>query len=88
MEGPTLLRLQRLDWRSGVHYIHHLYAKTGEFWPPETNRSESKIRLGGSALRTIDDATSHFEDPHEMNSVGAAEFAARNRQVDLQGGSL
>jgi len=34
--------------------IHHTYAKTGEFWLPEQNRSESKIRVGGRAVLTID----------------------------------
>lgn len=34
--------------------IHHTYAKTGDFWLPEENRSESKIRVGGSAVLTID----------------------------------
>ncbi len=34
--------------------IHHVYEKKGEFWFPEHNRSESKIRLGGTAILTID----------------------------------
>jgi len=35
-------------------YIHHTYAKTGDFWLPEHNRSESSMRLGGTAVLTID----------------------------------
>lgn len=34
--------------------IHQKYAKTGQFWLPEQNRSESKVRVGGTALLTID----------------------------------
>ncbi|HTW45294.1 MAG TPA: hypothetical protein VMD58_07080 [Acidobacteriaceae bacterium] len=34
--------------------IHHVYEKTGEFWLPELDRSESRIRLGGKAILTID----------------------------------
>lgn len=34
--------------------IHATYAKTGEFWLPEQNRSESNIRIGGTATLTID----------------------------------
>ncbi len=34
--------------------IHHQYAKTGAFWLPEQNRSETKVRIGGTAVLTID----------------------------------
>jgi hypothetical protein len=34
--------------------VHHTYAKTGQFWLPEHNRSESTVRLGGTAVLTID----------------------------------
>ena len=37
--------------------IEHLYARTGGFWLPEHNRSESKIRVGGTAVLTIDYGT-------------------------------
>lgn len=40
-------------WIAGTS-IHHQYAKTDGFWLPERNRSESKIRLGGTAVLTID----------------------------------
>jgi hypothetical protein len=33
--------------------IHHVYLKTGDFWLPDLNRSESKVRLGGTALLTV-----------------------------------
>jgi hypothetical protein len=37
--------------------IRHTYAKTGAFWLPEQNRSESKVRIGGTAVLTIDYGT-------------------------------
>ncbi len=37
--------------------IRHSYAKTGDFWLPEQNRSESKVRIGGTAVLTIDYGT-------------------------------
>jgi hypothetical protein len=40
-------------WISSVQ-IDHRYAKHGDVWLPQSNRSRSKVRLGGSALLTID----------------------------------
>jgi outer membrane lipoprotein-sorting protein len=37
--------------------IHHEYAKTGPFWLPERNRSETEVRLGGTAVLSIDYGT-------------------------------
>jgi hypothetical protein len=34
--------------------IRQIYAKTGDFWLPEQNRSETKVRIGGTAVFTID----------------------------------
>jgi Outer membrane lipoprotein-sorting protein len=34
--------------------IHHVYEKTGPFWLPEHNESDTRVRLGGSAVLTID----------------------------------
>jgi hypothetical protein len=34
--------------------INHLYTRTDGFWLPAQNRSESKVRLGGTAVLTID----------------------------------
>ncbi len=34
--------------------IRQTYAKTGEFWLPEQNSSETKVRIGGTAVFTID----------------------------------
>jgi hypothetical protein len=34
--------------------IRQTFAKSGNFWLPEMNRSESKVRIGGTAAFTID----------------------------------
>jgi hypothetical protein len=41
--------------------IHHVYSKVGDFWLPQRNMSESKIRLGGTATLTIDYGNYDFE---------------------------
>jgi hypothetical protein len=53
--------------------IQHAYAKSGEFWMPQSNRSESKVRLGGTAVLTIDYGTYLFEKPLDATSAGASE---------------
>jgi hypothetical protein len=37
--------------------INHQYAKTDGFWLPAQNRTETKVRLGGKAVLTIDYGT-------------------------------
>jgi hypothetical protein len=37
--------------------IHHTNAKRDGFWLPEKNRSETKVRIGGTAVMTIDYGT-------------------------------
>jgi hypothetical protein len=34
--------------------IHQTFVKAGEFWLPASNRSETKVRIGGTAVFTID----------------------------------
>jgi hypothetical protein len=34
--------------------IQHINAPTNGFWLPQTNRSETKVRIGGTAVMTID----------------------------------
>jgi hypothetical protein len=34
--------------------INHEYTKTDGFWLPAQNRSETKVRVGGKAVLTID----------------------------------
>jgi hypothetical protein len=45
-------------WISGTA-INHEYTKTDGFWLPAQNRSESKVRVGGKAVLTIDYGTYH-----------------------------
>lgn len=40
--------------------IHHTYAQTGGFWLPQFNRSESRVRIGGTAIMVIDYGTYHI----------------------------
>lgn len=44
--------------------IHHIYTKTGDFWLPKRNRSETKVRLGGTAILTIDYGAYHIGNAH------------------------
>jgi hypothetical protein len=62
--------------------IQHVYAKNGEFWLPQTNRSESKVRLGGTAVLTIDYGTYQFEELH--NTDPAHELTSRTAQFEPQ----
>jgi hypothetical protein len=40
--------------------IHHVYQKTGPFWLPYRDRSETKVVLGGTAILTINYGTYSF----------------------------
>ena len=46
-------------------------AKTGRYWLPEKNRSETKVRIGGTAVLTIDYGT------YDFGPEGAAPAAGR-----------
>jgi len=48
--------------------IHQFYAKTGEFWLPEQNQSQTKVRLGGTATLTIDYGNYQFQPPGSQSS--------------------
>jgi len=41
--------------------IHQSFARTAGFWLPEQNRSETKVRVGGTAVFTIDYGTYQVE---------------------------
>ena len=41
--------------------IRQSFTKTGDFWLPERNRSETKVWIGGTAVLTIDYGTYHTE---------------------------
>jgi hypothetical protein len=49
--------------------INFTSAKTGDFWLPEQNRSETKVRIGGSAVLTI------VYGPYQVNPVAIASAA-------------
>lgn len=51
--------------------ITYSSAKTGEFWLPAFNRSETKVRLGGSAVFTIDYGS------YQIDSGAASSGASR-----------
>ena len=40
--------------------IRFTSAKTGDFWLPQQSRSETKVRIGGTALLTVDYGTYHL----------------------------
>lgn len=40
--------------------IHHVYSKSADFWLPKRNRSETKMRTGGTAILTIDYGEYHI----------------------------
>jgi hypothetical protein len=46
--------------------ILQTFAKTGDYWLPERNRSETKVRVGGTAVFTVDYGTYEVESnaPH------------------------
>jgi len=50
--------------------IRHSYAKTGDFWLPERNRSESKVRIGGTAVLTIDYGTYKIDNDQSRQAAG------------------
>jgi hypothetical protein len=47
-------------WIARTH-ISHTYARNSGFWLPAENRSESKIRIGGTAVLTIDYGRYRFD---------------------------
>ncbi len=53
--------------------IHHVNARTGEFWLPEHNESDTDVRFGGRATLTID------YGPYKMDSG-----EPHSQQADLQ----
>jgi hypothetical protein len=52
--------------------IHHLYSKTGDFWLAQSNRTETKVRLGGVAVLTIEYGDYRFSQAAGMQPVSAA----------------
>lgn len=48
--------------------IHHVNADVGGFWLPQHNRSETKVRIGGTAVMTIDYGTYRIA-PRQLRPV-------------------
>jgi hypothetical protein len=48
--------------------IHHVNTDMGGFWLPQQNRSETKVRIGGTAVLTIDYGTYRIV-PHQSRPV-------------------
>jgi hypothetical protein len=53
--------------------IHQAYAKSGEFWLSQSNRSESKTRFGGTAVLTIDYGAYQFDKTQEASRTAGSE---------------
>ena len=47
--------------------IRHLYGKVGDFWLPQQNKTITKVRLGGTAILTIDFRKYEFESASRQN---------------------
>jgi hypothetical protein len=50
--------------------ITYTSAKIGEFWLPEFNRSETKVRFGGTAVFTIDYGTYQIDSARSSSAAG------------------
>ena len=51
--------------------IHHRYEKTGNFWLPAKNESDTIVRVGGKAVLTIDYGTYRVEQGAPMAAGGS-----------------
>lgn len=69
-------------WISSVQ-IEHQYEKHRDLWLPRSNRSTSKVRLGGRALLTIDYQSYEFRG----TSAAEANNASQNSSDSLKTGS-
>jgi hypothetical protein len=55
-------------WIRGTQ-IHHVNAKSGEFWLPEHNESDTEVRFGGHAVLTIDYGAYKLDSaPHQQQA--------------------
>lgn len=50
--------------------IHHRYEKTGSFWLPAKNESDTEVRVGGKAVLTIDYGTYQVDPGATLASGG------------------
>ena len=51
--------------------IHHANNVTNGFWLPEQNRSETKVRIGGTAVMTIDYRDYRITGPPDLSKVSS-----------------
>jgi hypothetical protein len=61
--------------------IHQTNSKIGDFWLPQQNQSETKVRVGGKAVLTIDYGPYQISQPQLTQSVV-------DNETDLAKGSL
>ncbi len=53
--------------------VHQTNSRVGDFWLPQQNRSETKVRIGGKAVLTIDYGPYHILKPRSTQSVNTAD---------------
>jgi hypothetical protein len=53
--------------------IHQTNTKIGGFWLPERNQSETKVRIGGKAVMTIEYGPYEIAQPRSLQSAGDAD---------------
>ena len=56
------------------------YQKIGSFWLPESNESETKVRIFGSAVETIKYGEYQITQTHKVNPAFDAEEKPSNGQ--------
>jgi hypothetical protein len=53
--------------------IHQTNSRIGDFWLPEQNRSETKVRIGGKAVMTIEYGPYKIAQPQSPQSISDAD---------------
>lgn len=51
--------------------IHQTNTRVGDFWLPQQNQSETKVRIGGKAVMTISYGPYQFASPQSVSSVNS-----------------
>jgi hypothetical protein len=66
--------------------IHQTNSRIGGFWLPQQNQSETKVRVGGKAVMTIDYGPYEIAPQSSPQSVGAehSELASSNLQTAVR----
>lgn len=67
--------------------ITHIYSKVGDYWLPQHNESVSRIRLGGTAILTIDyidyQISSVVDSDADISSSGEADFPPEQQRESV-----